>query len=320
MAERQGEKAAKVAKVIELHRLGLDVDGIAGELNCTRVSVYKILNRRGVRWGVPRTWNVDDTALDNIATEGQSYFLGWTATDGSVLCNAIQYVVQRGDRDHLYKLREVVKSNSPIKDGMNNIGDKKYERSLLLVCSAKLCKALEQYGIHRSKTFSVVPWQGPPHLMRHYWRAAIDGDGTIFKQAANTYKGYSWGLQFIGTEAMVRGFADFVSSELGYLSPVKPSRRIYRVAYSGLGRMKDICQLLYGEASISLERKHRLALEIINEPMSQRELVRYDNGLGMTADSLMQLYEEKGTWRSVAESLGVCIPTVIALRRRLGLL
>jgi hypothetical protein len=114
---------------------------------------------------------------------------------------------------------------------------------------------LRAHGVLPNKTFSTKPANVAPDLIRHYWRGVIDGDGHITPSTLM--------LILVGDYEVVLGFQQFV---LTYCPEVKATVRktenIFTFAISKQAT-KHMLQLLYGDATVYLDRKYERAQRIL---------------------------------------------------------
>jgi hypothetical protein len=211
-------------------------------------------------------YSINHRFFEEITTEAQAYLLGLWATDGYLItakpCAGIG--LQERDIELLEKISVVLQSTYPLqvhpKPGRQNMIH-------LFFCSPQIKTDLIRHGIIENKTWFVRPWIGPNDLMRHYWRGAIDGDGSLY-YSRNRDGSRSFSIDFCGNEWMVAGFRDFIENEIGYRANLgldnRKSRPFFRVRYGGMGLPKSIALVLYGSTKLSLARKQRFADEIMH--------------------------------------------------------
>ena len=91
----------------------------------------------------------------------------------------LQVKLARKDRDHLVMLHEALKANRPIRDSRGILYGKwrpvSAYRLLAAARGRRSCSTASRSG----RLHTLQPWDGPAHLMPHYWRGLFDGDGSI---------------------------------------------------------------------------------------------------------------------------------------------
>jgi hypothetical protein len=209
-----------------------------------------------------------------INTEEKAYWLGVLATDGNVLGKRISLVQSLRDREFLEAFKHHLGSDAPVvtsrkKDTTVHFPRERGPRVIrgadagcVNLWSERMVEDLRRHGIVERKSFTVKPWDGPRHLMRHYWRGAVDGDGSVM--LVGTRRQPYWRVAFCGNEHMVHGFRDFISRELGHHANPRKQHSIWYVTYSGRMLPQDIARLLYEGAKVSLERKRKMADKIMS--------------------------------------------------------
>jgi hypothetical protein len=212
------------------------------------------------------------TYFDEIDTPEKAYWLGFIATDGCVRgfeSGSLRLVIKlaRKDRAHLEILHHALQAKRPIRDteewskppGTDE--RKKRPASVLDVCSPQIVNALVRHGITARKTDELQPWDGPAHLMRHYWRGVIDGDGTI-----GTYDGEAK-LGLCGSKPLVEAFLEWAKGICGTTANPRQgkqgNRRYWLLALGGNQRLPKLIFALYADAPVALARKKAEALLIL---------------------------------------------------------
>jgi len=216
--------------------------------------------------------------FDEIDTPDKAYWLGFMATDGCVTgfnsgSVKLQVKLARKDRDHLVLLHKTLKARRPVRDRIEwskppgTIEPKGRPVSILAISSRQIVDALVGHGITPRKTNSVQPWDGPAHLMPHYWRGIVDGDGTICITADSVQVG------LCGSEAIVTAFLEWARGACGTTATPhrgKQGNRNYWVTnMGGNQRPRRLLAALYDDAPVALARKKALAdLAVHGKPLA----------------------------------------------------
>lgn len=242
---------------------GVDV---ARTFGCTPAMVSKVLKeagRKGRPRGSDRTYTLDNDFWETVDTEAKAYWLGFLATDGCVSrAGDVILSLSIRDKGHLEKYREAIGSSHPIKTVDNSRG---YSTSSVLgrfsVTSKKMAADLIALGIVPAKTKNLVPWDGPSHLMRHYWRGCVDGDGTVFLNR----NGARWTVGFSGTEKMCRAFSSFVNHQTKLAVTPYHKNGLFHAQYCGKSGPAKVATLLYEGATVFLDRKNEKIQQLLRE-------------------------------------------------------
>lgn len=225
-----------------------------------------------------------------IDTPEKAYWLGFIAADGGIQhgngVHALTVGLAAKDRGHLLKLRRALGSTAPI-------GARQKSNSFVLgIYSKELLEDLATAGLPPGKERRGAPWSGPAHLLPHYWRGVLDGDGCIHRSRN------SWVVGFCGNFAMVSGFAHFIEQSTGHLARVYLAKNIYRVHYAGSRLAKRVVAVLYSGPP-ALARKEALARAVLAAPPKNRD---YSH---VTQETLSATYAKLGSWGRVARALSI---------------
>jgi hypothetical protein len=262
-----------------------------------------------------RKYAVDETFFDVIDTEAKAYWLGFLTADGTIGDNHITLGLQEQDVPHLHKFTDSLQSNHPIDLRESSIKGKTYRYGQVHIGSMRLALALRQLGVGERKSFVVCPCELiPDGLLPHYWRGVFDGDGFIISARSREVGAMKWSIGLVGNVAMVKGFDAFVQQYVKTQAVIRPHSRIFMIRYEGVAVPQSVIRLLYRDATISLDRKQKLANDI------QQTLVQRVDRSGVTKESLERLYALHGTWDKVAAELGTSRGRLYHLRKRVELL
>lgn len=204
-----------------------------------------------------RKHSLDETAFDSV-TEGSAYWIGFLMADGTIntpkgRSHEIRLDLAEIDIEQVKSFRRFLKSSHKIHRHLSSKGT---YAGLLAVSSQHLVSALGRFGVapRKSHTARVI---GLEHD-RHFWRGAVDGDGSLYWSS----KGLAC-LSFCGSQAMVAQFLDFVRAHApDCRASVRPCGSIYRTALLGRHATRVI-EVLYGECSVALARKLDRAKEML---------------------------------------------------------
>lgn len=235
-----------------------------------------------------KTYPVKEDYFDIIDTEERAYWLGYIVADGCVHSGGKRVSISSTGKDkaHLEKFKAAIESDAPLYPGRGSGPKKEYS---VIVHSGAFWRSLFLLGVVPQKTWTVKPWQGPPELMRHYWRGVVDGDGWITYQPD---KGrYCVGL--CGNKAIVAGFHNFAREHTGNETKIvqylkhKYTKPFFHIAYGSINATKKLAALLYEDTTVSLSRKMKLA-----EGLMSMRWVKDVNKISMdTAREIVKIYK-----------------------------
>jgi len=200
-------------KVRSRYAQGESIMKIARKIGASYATVHRKLTAMGVVKRDPgyKRFLVNQNFFSLIDTPEKAYWLGFIATDGNVYGSRIQ--INLKDREHLEKFRKAIGSSAPIKRYFKG----RYELFKISFRNKQMVSDLARYSITPNKTFTVQPWSGPDHLMPHYWRGCVDGDGWVTEKAVG----------FCGNFQMVSKYANWIRSQKETNAKVRPQGRIY---------------------------------------------------------------------------------------------
>ena len=224
--------------------------------------------------GARRIYALDDHFFDIIDTEAKAYWLGFITADGCVQVgkagangwarNHLYVKLKSSDAGHLEKLKADLAAENPVRHVPQ--AGRAGSAADISFTSVRLTEALIRLGVTPRKSLTVRPWSGPAHLMRHYWRGMVDGDGSIGKHAGAD----KWYLKLVGTSACVEAFRDWAAPLSGSAARIRPKDNIWSWTAGGLASPQAIARAMYEDATVYLDRKHALALQLMATPVRHR--------------------------------------------------
>jgi len=245
--------------------------------------------------------------FETIDTEAKAYWLGFITADGCICRKSLKIALNKKDEEHLKKFLIDLDSNY-------HIGDTKNNCKLLNITSIKMYKDLQNLGLTPNKSLTIKPCKMiPEYLLRHYWRGLIDGDGCIRCDYYNIKRRVA-SINLVGSFWIVDGFIQYLSSKIKSKSKIKQINKIFCILYDGIYLTKQIVEILYKDANIFLDRKKKLADEILSiEPI----LGKRDN---ITKDIIIDAYNELKSWTKTAKFLNCPLSTLFFLRTKYNLI
>jgi hypothetical protein len=177
------------------------------------------------------------------------------------------------------------------------------------VSSKRIVKDLGRCGVVPNKTLlGVKLWSGPEHLMRHYYRGIMDGDGWLSRSVRAT--GYvSWDVGLCGGEEVVKGFSSWINREIGSSGCVRKQGKIWKVSFGGTKKPQRVAKFLYDNAHVYLDRKKELANKLICEKWIPCIVKRNPH---VDAVWLSRMRNKWGSWNNISNNTGV---TTYALKK-----
>jgi hypothetical protein len=306
-------------EMIRMAREGCRLPVIAERFSLSKSRVSQVLKACGVDSDYYKT--VDHDFFGPVDTEAKAYWLGFLVADGCIFDNAVLLSLQAGDVEHIEKFRRDIGSTHSVAvrdQPPNKLVKIARPTAFFRVRSSRMVSDLAKCGVVPRKSLIVEPWDGPAELMRHYWRGVIDGDGWICNRT-NPAVGTSIGL--CGSSGVVTAFAAYVESLTGVCRSVRQTGKIWRYDVASHAARKVIHHLYRG-ATVYLTRKKALAdiavgttTRITSIAGLERQILRAGTPRltcfgRATRDSLLEAFNRLGSWKAVADEMGVCYATL----------
>lgn len=245
-----------------LNDLSINCADLGREYKVSKESISALLKYRGVKirqiQGIcNRKYSIDDTFFEKIDTEAKAYFLGLLYADGWNSDGEIGIGLQERDKDILIKFKNELKYEGPL----NFMKKSKYNPNWsdawrLTITHRKMSNDLIKLGVVENKSLVLkfpTKNQVPNHLIHHFLRGMLDGDGHI-----TSYGGSSLisSIPFIEKlEAILKGMK--IDFKVIYVAKANKILSITKKQYS-----IKFLDWLYKEATIYLERKYNQYISI----------------------------------------------------------
>ena len=236
-------------QILKMLAAGADVTAISSAVGLTGDAV-----KRFTAYG-------RSSVFSEIDTPEKAYWFGFLNADGTIVgVNpgnlALQCSLARKDRAHLIKLRTFLGIEREIWDyEAVTIGGVLRPYSRLICQERPVVMDLVRQGILPNKTGAEKPWaDGPEHLLPHYWRGMIDGDGSV--------PGKGFNIALAGSYAVIDAFIDWARQMCGTgINPTQDKRSPdhWRAIMGGRASILTLLDVLYVDAPVALDRKKALA-------------------------------------------------------------
>lgn len=240
-------------------KLNISVDTVYKYMKLYNILPYK--NHK-------KTYNCNENFFKNDTPES-FYLAGFLAADGSVqyrkYSDVLKITLSKKDKDHLEKIKILLKSNHPIKDYIvkpSKLVKSYNESSELQIVSNNIIADLKRFNIipNKTKTYTYTIPENIVNnqLISHFMRGYFDGDGTITfcgLSKNRTVKQLSFSI--LGTEFFIDQYRNLLinNCKINSAKIVKHSN-VFKISYSGNNVVKKIYEFLYdNKYNISLKRK-----------------------------------------------------------------
>jgi hypothetical protein len=240
---------------------------VARDLGINQSSVFNILRQRGVRVrGLEETTRNPRHVHDlfrEIDTDAKAWLLGLLSADGCVSrrSNTISLALKAVDADAVEKARAIACPSALVarKDVRDTRSRGMVAYARLSWNSAQVKSDLARCGVTPAKSKTLRPWEGPPHLMSAYWRGMLDGDGSWVRCLRKGRKSWTCTLSLTGTRGVTEGFRGFVSEHTGVRPSLVSYRGVWVCMVGNMTSLRKLIPVLYGNATVWMDRKRRLA-------------------------------------------------------------
>ena len=274
--ERRGGKGLteeQEEKAIELYGNGLSGTQVAKELEVPKYLIKSMFKRRDDFEKRKHTTvfkhDLNETIFDTIDTEEKAYWIGYIYAEGCVVDNKVFAMgISIVDKDHLLKLRDFLGASHTIYHRKSETGySSKSETVYMHINHYHLGETLQNLGIVKARNhFYRIEQSLPEHLYHHFILGYLDGDGCLRGN-------YNPSVTFVGQQDILEWIRMVFHKGLDTnpnLSILK-GKGIYSINYVGINQSTLICQWLYRDATVWLQRK-RDKFEDWPEPKGKRRL------------------------------------------------
>jgi len=263
--------------IIELYKQGVSAKTLAKK--------YNIRKQKIINWtkelGIFRTSNestrlhiVNEHCFDNFKTEEQAYWLGFLYADvyNNEKGGAVTLQLKGDDVNHVIKYVNFI--GGDINDIKNYTSKNGHKISKYNINSIYLSEKLRSLGCPQRKSFIIkYPDWLPKNLNNHFIRGYFDGDGCLtFRKKQKEYK-----FSIVGTKELCESLKEIYKEEcnidINYRYISKTGNNTYELESSGNQKIEKICDYLYRNATIFLERKQEKYLELKNMNDSRRSRI-----------------------------------------------
>lgn len=203
-------------------------------------------------------YSLNDRYFEQIDSEEKAYWLGFLAADGCVYqkkgVSQVTLALKGADAGHVAKFAAAIGTDKPVKLSKSKLKGKTYPRARLAICSKQMTEDLISQGVRPRKSLNAEVWNGPEHLIRHYWRGVVDGDGWV-SEIDSSNRGEVHAVGLCGSKNMVRAFRDWICVLLDLHVEPQPKGKIFSVSFGGTFAPQKVARLLYADTTVYLDRK-----------------------------------------------------------------
>lgn len=261
-----------IQKIIQMYTLGnIPMHKIAKQLHFSTETISEILKNNGVKIKTNheshKIYTLDEEYFDEIDTSNKAYILGFLYADGCRVKNrnTIKMNLQERDKHILDEINSEIKSNRPLRFIDYSYDPSRQNQYLLSIDNNHMADSLYKWGIVPCKEFVLeFPFWMKHHLVRHFIRGYLDGDGSISKNPKEKR------MNFTGTKMMIEGIYKYLNDELNVhgsiYSPHRKNTITRTLGIAGGNQVKKVLDHLYEDAEMYLHRKYEIYENLYVKP------------------------------------------------------
>lgn len=212
-----------------------------------------------------KVFSVNENYFEKIDTEEKAYYLGLIAADGNVSKNLNQFEIGLSGEEELQllkRMKESIEYTGGLYQRKRKNKPTHKEAYRLSIRSKKFIKNLMEKGIFPNKSLTLkFPTfdQVPEHLIRHFIRGYVDGDGTI-----NFKKNKSLNVGMLCSNSFYKDLNKVLKKFLGFEFGFYKRSNNTEVKVAGVVKPSAFCEWIYADSTIFLNRKYKNYKNFIN--------------------------------------------------------
>lgn len=248
-------------EIIAKYISGASCYTLAKQCNCSPQTIYSIIKKSGTQLRTlseaATKYTHDKNFFKTIDSEEKAYYLGLLYADGNVTNKVVSISLQDKDKEILEKFKIDLKYTGPLLI-INKSGNRQNQIKLTIT-SSELVNDLLKHGLYPNKgTTLTFPSTVPEKLQHHFIRGYFDGDGCVY---ANKKSG-DYLFSMVGPKDFLIKVQDILINSLAlnrtklYNPKNCKTTQLHVLTYQGQQNLNKICNLIYQNATVFLNRKH----------------------------------------------------------------
>jgi len=256
---------------------------VGRELNITSDSIKDYMDKFGLEYKKQVIYNCNHSFFSS-QTEESFYVAGFLAADGCVknrkspsqkygsTRHEVYIGLSKNDKEHLLKIKKLIAAETPIRDYLvkNSKRNPNWNdswKSEISITSKEMFDDLAKFNIvpRKSLIYTMPDWMKDHPLKHHFLRGYHDGDGSVYKSLSKGKIVEQLCFSLRGTQEFLLIVRDILEKECDLdhrNTPIRISSGHGVLEYGGNGIVKKICDYLYRDASVYLERKFNIVNEV----------------------------------------------------------
>lgn len=246
-----------------------------------------------------RKYFYNDDYFSKIDNEEKAYWIGFLYADGHVSDNTCGCYLKASDKEHLQKFLNTIQATSvPLryKESSNEYGFSLHSKDFI--------KNLHKIGFTHNKTydntdivFQNIPESFKKDFIRGYW----DGDGCIGSYSKQ--RNYTEVISL--NKELLISFSNYINQHFKdpYFSKViMTGGKYYRICLGSIKAYK-MCDFLYKNSNIYLERKYKKYLELLPSNKNYINIRQTPSGKYQAYIKINYKQENLGTYSTIKEAV-----------------
>ena len=262
-------------KMINMYLDGYNSYTIGDVFDMSYKQIIVVLEEYGVSRmysGGTRKYSLNEHYFDVIDNQNKAYILGLLFADGwnDDKTNVISISLEESDKDILVKVKNELGFGGDLyyidySDSKERYGRNMRNQYRLNIRSYIMTKALEKIGCANRKSlkleFPIIPIDLYPHFIRGYF----DGDGSLYISRPLNRNTINYYFNLISTYSFLDHIRNYLINTLsiscGGIYPHRTTKGVYVLTVCGKKQTCTIMDLLYKNAELFLDRKHKRYLD-----------------------------------------------------------
>lgn len=198
----------------------------------------------------------------NIDTEEKAYWLGFIYADGCVSKNTFEIKLSITDIEHLYKLKDCLKSKHKIYQGVSKSSFGIFKYCGFSITNKDLVNNLLSQGVFYNKSKILEPPTIDSRYIPDFIRGYFDGDGSVYE----FHKTHEGSISFVGTYKILYWILENMKSYVNTKTNIYKykNKDVYEFKIGGKNHFIQCYNYLYKDATIFLDRKKQKFEYILN--------------------------------------------------------
>lgn len=244
------------------------IKAVAREIKVDPMSISNYMDKFNLTYKKFVKYKCDEEFF-KTDNEDSFYIAGFIAADGCIKKqNRLSIEIGEKDLKLLEDIRNKFQAENPIgnkivKNSLRNSEWKDSKEVTLLISSKEMCKDLEKFNIVPRKThiYKMPEWLINHKLVHHFLRGYNDGDGCFhiekYNQAYFSLRGAAIFLK------QIRDIFENNNLTVKRNTEIRISSGHGILEYGGNGVLTKICNFLYKDSTICLERKYNIIKNLL---------------------------------------------------------